>query len=126
MSEPFSTGAGGFAVAKAIPVLGPVLATIIVMCLATPKSKRELLAALTSTVTLSIFGGSIVVNHLNWAVWADSTIGLMGIAGVFFMCGLPGWLIVRALFAYMEKRKNSDIVQIVNEVSKSIQGKDTK
>lgn len=114
MSEPLTSTAGGFALSKAIPILGPVLAAIIVMCMATPKSKKELAAALTSTVALSLFGGSMVVEyfHLQFGVTATT--------GVSFLCGLPAWLFVRALFHWMEKQKNKDITELAKEIAKEV------
>jgi len=120
MSEPISASAGGFALTKAIPIFGPVLAAIIVMCMATPKTKREWVAALTSTVAMSLFGGSAVVSYLKISDWAHTSIGLMGITGICFVCGLPAWLIVRALFAWMEKQKGKDIAELAKEVAKEV------
>lgn len=114
MSEPITSSAGGWAIAKAIPILGPVLATIIVMCLATPKSKKELLAALTSTVAMSLFGGSMVVEYFKL------DFGTMATTGVAFVCGLPAWLLVRALFAWMEKQKNKDIAELAKAVADEV------
>ena len=114
MSEPISSTAGGFAIAKAIPIIGPVLATIVVMCLATPKSKKEFLAALTSTVAMSMFGGSMVVDYFNLQF------GTMANVGMAFVCGLPAWLIVRATFAWMDKQKNKDIAELAKIIAKDV------
>jgi len=114
MSEPISGAAGGWAISKFIPILGPVLATIIVMCLATPQSKREWTAALTATVAMSLFGGSIIVDYFGL------NFGTMATTGVSFVCGLPAWLFVRALFAWMNKRKNADIAQLAKEIAKEV------
>lgn len=110
MSEPISTSAGGWAIMKAVPILGPVLATIIVMCLATPKSRKEWVAALTATVAMSLFGGSMVVEYFNL------NFGPMATTGVSFICGLPAWLFVRALFAWMDKQRDKDLAEIVKTV----------
>lgn len=120
MSEPFSTSASGYAISKAIPVLGPVLAAILVMCLATPQSRKEWVAALTSTVATSLFGGSFVVSYFGWAAWADSTIGLMAIAGVCFACGLPAWLLVRGFFAWMDKHRSKDIAELAKAIAQEV------
>jgi hypothetical protein len=114
MSEPISGAAGGFALSKAIPILGPILATIIVMCMATPKSRKELAAALTSTVAMSLFGGSMVVEYFKL------DFGTMATTGVAFICGLPAWLVVRALFAWMEKQKDKDLAELAKAVAKEV------
>lgn len=120
MSEPITTTAGGVALSKFIPILGPVLATVIVMCLATPQSKREWTAALTSTVAMSLFGGSFVVSYLGLNSWAQDSIGLMGITGICFACGLPAWVVVRALFAWMAKQKDKDLAELARAVAKEV------
>lgn len=120
MSEPITSTAGGIALSKLIPILGPVLATIVVMCLATPQSKREWTAALTSTVSMSLFGGSFVVSYFGLNSWAQDSFGLMGITGVCFICGLPAWVIVRALFAWMAKQKDKDLAELAKAVAKEV------
>lgn len=112
MSEPISGAAGGWAISKFIPILGPVLATIIVMCLATPQSRKEWIAALTSTVALSLFGGSMFVDYF------QLNFGTMATTGLSFVCGLPAWLLVRALFAWMNKNKAKDISELAKAVAK--------
>lgn len=114
MSEPLTGAAGGWAIAKAIPILGPVLATIIVMCLATPTSRKEWIAALTSTVAMSLFGGSIIVDYF------QLNFGTMATTGLSFACGLPAWLVVRALFHWMNKNKQKDIAELAKEVAKQV------
>lgn len=114
MTEPVSSTAGGYALAKAIPILGPVLATIIVMCLATPKSRKEWIAALTSTVAMSLFGGSMIVDYF------QLNFGTMATTGLSFVCGLPAWVLVRALFAWMDKNKQKDIAELAKEVAKQV------
>lgn len=114
MTEPVSSTASGYALAKAIPILGPVLATIIVMCLATPKSRKEWIAALTSTVAMSLFGGSMIVDYF------QLNFGTMATTGLSFVCGLPAWVLVRALFAWMDKNKQKDIAELAKEVAKQV------
>lgn len=112
MSEPITSTAGSYAAAKFIPILGPVLAAVVVMCLATPQSKREWVAALVSTVALSVFGGSAVVTYYGIGSWAQTQTGLIAITGICFACGLPAWLIIRGLFVWMQKQKDKDIAEI--------------
>jgi predicted PurR-regulated permease PerM len=121
MSEPITSTAGGYVVlSKLIPILGPVLATIVVMCLATPQSKREWTAALTSTVSMSLFGGSFVVSYFGLNSWAQDSIGLMSITGICFACGLPAWVVVRALFAWMAKQRDKDLAELARAVAKEV------
>lgn len=121
MTEPVSTSAGGWALLKFLPpALGPVFAAIIVMSIATPQSRKEWVAALTSTVATSIFGGSFIVSYFHWEAWLGQPIGTMAIAGMCFASGLPAWLLVRALFAWMNKQNGKDIMEIAKTISKDV------
>lgn len=115
MAEPSSSAAGGFAAYKLAVAFGlPAgLAAIVVMLWVQPQSKREWAMALISTVVSSICGGAAVVQHYGLASWGDNYVGLVAIAGVIFACGLPGWVIVRAAFAWAEKRKGKDLAELI-------------
>ncbi len=102
------------------PILGPILATIIVMSIATPKSRGEWVAALTSTVAMSIFGGSFIVSYMGWIEWGDHWMGIAAITGMCFVCGLPAWLLVRALFAWMNKQRDKDLAEIAKGIAKDV------
>jgi hypothetical protein len=122
MAEPSSSAAaGGYAAYKLAVAFGlPAgLAAIVVMLAVQPQSKREWSLALISTVVSSLCGGAAVVQHYNLQSWGDNYIGLVAVAGIIFACGLPGWVIVRAAFAWIEKRKNKDIAELVTEVKES-------
>lgn len=119
MPEPTtSSAAGGFAAYKLAVALGlPAgLAAIVVMLWIQPKSPREWAMALICTVVSSICGGAALVQHLGMQDWANTTIGLLGLGGLIFACGLPGWVLVRAGFAWVEKRKGKDLAELVHDV----------
>ncbi len=122
MAEPSSSAAGGFAVYKIALALGlPAgLAAVVVMLYIQPKSKREWAMALISTVVSSICGGAGVVQHYGLQAWGDSYMGLTAIAGIIFACGLPGWVVIRAAFAWAEKRKGKDLAELISEVKENL------
>jgi hypothetical protein len=118
MPEPTtSSAAGGFAAYKLAVALGlPAgLAAIVVMLWIQPKSPREWAMALICTFVSSVCGGAAVVQHYSLQAWADSYNGLMALGGVVFACGLPGWVLVRAGFAWLEKRKGKDLGELVRD-----------
>lgn len=120
MPEPSSSAAaGGFAAYKLAIALGlPAgLAAIVVMLWIQPKSPREWAMALISTFVSSVCGGAAVVQHYNLQAWADSYTGLVAMAGLVFACGLPGWVIVRAGFAWFEKRQGKDLAELMQDAS---------
>lgn len=125
MAEPSSTtAAGGYAAYKIAVAFGvPAgLAAIVVMLWVQPTSKREWAMALISTVVSSVCGGAAVVQHYGINAWADSYMGLVGMAGIIFACGLPGWVLIRAAFAWIEKRKNKDIAELLDDARGAIGG----
>lgn len=118
MSEPISGTAAGAAgwhlLGGAAGAAG--LAAIVVMCMTRPKSNREWVVALISTVMSSIGGGAAVIMQFNLLHWAQSYIGLVAMLGVVFACGLPGWAIVRWLFNYIQKKQGADLGEIYRDV----------
>jgi hypothetical protein len=118
MAEPTSSSIGGFAAYKLAVAFGlPAgLVAVVVMLWIQPKSKREWAMALICTFVSSLGGGAAVIQHYGLNAWADNTIGLIGMGGVIFACGLPGWVIVRAVFAWAEKRKGKDLAELIQEV----------
>ena len=126
MSEPISGTAAGVAGWKLLGGLagaagiGAGFASYIVMTMTKPKDDREFRVALSSTIAGSLLGGAAAVKYLGIEHWAKDIIGLMGIGGVMLSCGLPAWLIIRALFHYMEKRKDADITEIIKDVKEVV------
>lgn len=121
--EPTSSGtAGGLAIWKLIGGLaglgafGAALATIVVMCITTPRSPKEWAVGLISTVVSSIGGGAAAIEYLNIQHWAHSPFGLCGMFAIVFACGLPGWAIVRWVFNYIIKNHAATITDVVADV----------
>lgn len=126
MSEPTSSAAAGIAGWKFIGglaglgAIGAGLASVVVMCIMTPRSKREWAVGLISTVMGSIGGGAAVIQYFELQHWAQSPFGLVAMLGLVFTCGLPGWAIVRWMFNYMEARRTANIAEIVKEVKETL------
>lgn len=125
MSEPISSTAAGVAGWKILGGLagtgiGAGLAAYIVMSMTKPKTDQEWRIALLCTLAGSIGGGAALISWLGLQRWADDVFGLVGMFGIAFACGLPAWLIVRALFAYIEKKKDADIAEIIRDVKEVI------
>jgi hypothetical protein len=127
MAEPSSSAAGGFVVWKAVgglagfAAVGAALSAVVSMCMMTPRSPREWAVGLISTVISSLAGGAYAILKLGLheRLPSDPTVlylSLVAGLGIVFACGLPGWAIVRMLFTFLEKRKNSDLLDVANEV----------
>ena len=126
MSEPISGTAAGVFGWKAIGGLvgltgiGASLAAYVVMAMTKPRTDQEWRVALISTLMGSIAGGAALVKYLNIQAWADDMFGMMGLVGLCFSCGLPSWLIVRALFAYIDNKRDADLREIIRDVKEAL------
>lgn len=118
MSEPGPlTAAGGIALYK-LGAFGlmAVLAAIVVMAMTLPRTVREFIVAMISTVVSSIAGGAFIVRWFEIAHWVHDDMGMIAIGGIVFVCGLPAWVLVRAGFAWSEAKKDRQLSEIINAV----------
>lgn len=122
MTEPASSSAVGLAGWKLIGGLATVLtiaaalAAVVVMCMTHPRSAKEWVVGIISTIMGSIGGGAAVIQYFSLQAWTQDYLGLVAVLGLAFICGLPAWTLVRATFTYLEKHKGKDIVQIIKSV----------
>lgn len=121
MEPTTSTGAAGIAGWKLIGglagmgAIGAGMAAVVVMCLMEPRDRREWTVALISTVISSISGGAAVVEYFELHHWANSLFGLVAMFGLVFVCGLPGWAMVRWTFNAIRKREGQGIDDVIRE-----------
>ncbi len=126
MSEPISGTAAGVAGWKIIGglagmgAIGAGLASFVVMNMTRPKSDQEWRVALICTLVGSIGGGAALVRYLGIQHWVDDVFGMVAMLLMVFGCGLPAWALVRALFLFLEKRKDADLAEIVNDVKEMV------
>lgn len=115
--------AGG---AAGVAAGGAALATVVVMSMTMPKDRREWAVALISTVVSSLALGSyagvelgVSEQILSAALTGDDVALVTSMAtfgGLIFVCGLPGWFLVRSAFRWMAKRHDKDLGEIISEV----------
>lgn len=126
MSEPISTGAAGVAGWKILGglagmgAIGAGLAAFVVMSLTKPKTDQEWRVALICTLVSSIGGGSALVRWLGFQHWVEDPFGMIAMLAFAFACGLPGWALIRALFVFLDKRKDAGIDEIVKDAKEMI------
>lgn len=113
---------GGYALWKLAVALGiPAgLVSVVVMLWAQPKSPREWGMSLVTTVCSSIFGGAFVVRYMGWQDWINDSAGVMAFGGLIFICGLPGWVLVRSLFAFFDNHKKADILELAEALKREV------
>ncbi len=129
MSEPISGSVAGAAGWKIIGGtagalgIGAAFASVVVMLMTLPKDGREWAVGLISTVIGSIAGGAYVIIKLNLLQSLQPSpdlfslfFALCSILGIAFACGLPAWAVVRWVFAYIEKQRGKDIVEVAREI----------
>ena len=97
-----------------------VLATIVVMVMTLPRARGEWAVALISTVIASLGGGATVIQYFGVAHWIGSSNGAMALGGIYFVCGLPGWAFVRWVFNFINKRRDADLAEVVDDVRESL------
>lgn len=117
MPEPTTTAAtaaaaGGFA-AKTLGIAGlaGVAAGAVAIALTLPRSKPEFFCRVVVTVLTSIFMGPLVVEVL----------GLQGYSinsqvGIYFMSGVPSWLVWSYIVHQLEKAQNKSPAQIAKDI----------
>lgn len=104
---------------------GLTLAVIVVMAMTMPRSKREFFVALISTVVSSFCGGAFAIQYFDLLPMAqaattqlDMFLFLAKLGGVFFVCGLPGWIVIRGYFVWTESRKDKGIDALITDAKK--------
>lgn len=125
MAEPVSSGVGAAAIVKlygliTILSIAASLAYLIVVMTRVPRTRREWVISLVTTLVGSIAGGSLVVQRFGLHDWSTNWFGMCALGGIIFCCGLPFWAIVRWSFNYINARENATIFDVVNEVKKEI------
>ncbi|RYY79917.1 MAG: hypothetical protein EOO69_04425 [Moraxellaceae bacterium] len=124
MSEPFSTmgiSAGLKAYGAGLIIgLCIVLVYLVVIMTRMPRTRQEWAVGLITTVVSSLAGGSFLVIKYQLHSWGADYFGMMALGGFYFVCGLPGWAIVRWIFNFINKREGADIFEVINEVRDEI------
>lgn len=125
MSEPISSTAAGIFGWKALAGLAgtggiaAAIAAYVVMMKTKPKDE-EFGPTIACSVVGSLGGGAATIKYFGFEHWANDVIGLIGMGGIIFACGLPAWLLVRAMFKWMEKRKDADIAEILTDGAQAV------
>ncbi|MCY1555248.1 hypothetical protein D9M68_918870 [compost metagenome] len=81
-----------------------------------PRTPREWVVALISTVAGSLFGGAALIQWLEITAWASTFDGQVGLGVFHFAAGLPAWVLVRSWFAYAEASKGRSLPDLIREL----------
>lgn len=119
MSEPITGAAAGVAGWKVLGGLaagggiGAGLAAFIVMSMTKPATDKEWRVALACTFAGSIGGGAALIKYLGVERWSDDLLGMAALGGLMFACGLPAWIVIRAVFVYADKKRGAGIDELI-------------
>jgi hypothetical protein len=109
--------------------IGAAAASVVVMCMSPPRSVREWAVALISTVLASVGGGAFVILKFGLLVPVlaantdiELVLAVMGMLGIVFACGLPGWAVVRWAFNWMAKRAGRDLGEVARDAADDVRG----
>mgnify|MGYP000979152622 CR=1 FL=1 len=117
MSEPLSSASAGAVLYKLlIYLIGPTAAAIVVMFMSQPKSRREWFCAVISTVIFSTSLGAYLIGHYHLALHLPWDIRGQIIGGIYFVCGLPGWFLVRVISHTLERYSSKTPLEIYEEL----------
>lgn len=101
---------------------GAILAAIVVMAMTPPKTFSEFVVGLISTLIASLSGGAALISYLGLTGLVNDPWGLATIGGIMFICGLPGWLLVRAFFLWAQRRRHMDISELLKDARRGYKG----
>lgn len=120
MAEPVSTtGTAAFLKIYGIVIvmlLSVAMIATVVMMTRMPKNPQEWAVGIICTVVSSIAGGSFVIMYLKLHQWVNDLWGVLALGGLFFVCGLPGWFLVRLTANFMHHHESKTIVDLIKYV----------
>jgi len=106
----------GFAIVVA---LAACLVVAVVLMTRMPRSPQEWAVGLICTVVSSLAGGSFIIVKWWLHEWVTDIWGMIALGGFFFVCGLPGWALVRWIFNFINKQEGKTIIEVLKEVKKA-------
>ncbi|MDV7233092.1 hypothetical protein R4487_08580 [Acinetobacter baumannii] len=99
--------------------LAVALVAAVVLMTRMPRSPQEWAVGLICTVVSSLAGGSFIIVKWGLHEWVADIWGMIALGGFFFVCGLPGWALVRWIFNFINKQEGKTIIEVLKEVKKA-------
>ena len=126
MPEPISTGSVAAAVKiyvlASVTIASIVLVCLVVLLMRPPRSPQEWAVGLICTVVSSVGLGAAVIVRFSLQGLAQDYVGMCALGLLVFICGLPGWFIVRLAFTYMARNEDKSIIEVIRDVRKAVKG----
>ncbi|WP_047473156.1 hypothetical protein [Acinetobacter sp. ZOR0008] len=102
-----------------VVTLAVALVAAVVLMTRMPRSPQEWAVGLICTVVSSLAGGSFIIVKWGLHEWITDIWGMMALGGFFFVCGIPGWALVRWTFNFINKQEGKTIIEVIKEVKKA-------
>ncbi|MFA3539884.1 hypothetical protein KWE00_00060 [Acinetobacter baumannii] len=99
--------------------LAVALVAAVVLMTRMPRSPQEWAVGLICTVVSSLAGGSFIIVKWGLHEWVTDVWGMIALGGFFFVCGLPGWAIVRWTFNFIDKQEGKTIFEVIKAFKKA-------
>ena len=74
------------------------------------------------TVVSSVGLGAAVILRFGLQGLAQDYVGVCALGLLVFVCGLPGWFVVRLSFTYMARNESSTLVDVIRDVRRAMRG----
>ena len=126
MPEPITTG-GSAAAVKVYGLFSIIAASIVLVCLVVllmrpPRSPQEWAVGLICTVVSSVGLGAAVIVRFSLQGLAQDYVGMCALGLLVFVCGLPGWFMVRLAFTYMNRNEDKSLIEVIRELRRAAKG----
>lgn len=100
--------------------LAVALVAAVVLMTRMPLFPQEWAVGLICTVVSSLAGGgSFIIVKWGLHEWVTDVWGMIALGGFFFICGIPGWALVRWIFNFIDKQEGKTIVEVIKEFKKA-------
>ena len=110
-----AAGAGAAKTMLASSALGGFFIAALSISMAPPKSRREVFCAVLSFMAFAVCGSYAAIARFN-LVLPDGFPGHIFMFALASICGAPGWLLVRAWFAFVEREKDKQFGEILKDI----------
>ena len=99
--------------------LAVALVAAVVLMTRMPRSPQEWVVGFICTIVSSLAGGSFIIVRWGLHEWVTDTWGMIALGGFFFVCGLPGWALVRWIFNFINQQEGKTIIEVIKEFKKA-------
>ena len=126
MPEPISSGSSAAAVKiyglASVTIASIVLVCLVVLLMRPPRSPQEWAVGLICTVVSSVGLGAAVIVRFSLQGLAQDYVGMCALGLLVFVCGLPGWFMVRLAFTYMNRNEDKSLIDVIRELRRAAKG----